>query len=84
MKPNAVPTIFKNGPPPTKKLKRHDKNISQDADAIPSKQAQRPRYELIYYKFTGLIEDEKLLGYAKEGIKACVNQFKVRKTRTEN
>ena len=39
----------------------------------------RNRYELI-----GLIENEKLLGYAKEEIKACVNQSKVRKTRSEN
>ena len=42
LKPNAVPTIFKNGPPQTKKLKRHDKNISQDALAGPSKHALQP------------------------------------------
>ena len=39
----------------------------------------RSRYELI-----GLMENEKLLGYVKEEIKACVNQFKVRKTLSEN
>ena len=38
----------------------------------------------IYYRFIGLIENEKLLGYVKEGIKACVHQFKVGKTRSEN
>ena len=42
LKPNAVPAIFKNGNPPTKKLKRHNKNISQDAGDIPSKHAQNP------------------------------------------
>ena len=31
-----------------------------------------------------LIENEKLLGYVKEEIKAYVNQFKVRKTGSEN
>ena len=31
-----------------------------------------------------LIENEKLLGYVKEEIKAYVNQFKVRKTDSEN
>ena len=36
------------------------------------------------YELIGLIENEKLLGYVKEEIKACVNQFKVRKTRSEN
>ena len=38
----------------------------------------RSRYELI-----GLTENEKFLGYAKEEIKACVNQFEVRKPRLE-
>ena len=38
----------------------------------------RSRYELI-----GLTVNEKLLEI-KEGIKACVNQFKVRKTHSEN
>lgn len=42
LKPNAVPTIFKNGPPQTKKLKQHDKNIPQDALAGPSKHAHKP------------------------------------------
>jgi len=42
LKLNAVPTIFKNGPPETKKLKRHSKNISQDAVTGPSKHAQKP------------------------------------------
>ena len=42
LKPNAVRKVFKNGPPQTKKLKRHDKNISQEAGAGPSKQAQKP------------------------------------------
>ena len=36
------------------------------------------------YELIGLIENEKLLGYVKEEIKACVNQFKVKKTRSEN
>ena len=38
----------------------------------------------IYYRFIGLIENEKLLGYVRKEIKACVNQFKVRKTRSKN
>ena len=42
MKPNAIPTIFKNGPPQAKRLKRHDKNVSQEAGAGRSKHAQRP------------------------------------------
>jgi len=41
LKPNAVPTIFKNGPPQMKKLKRHD-NMSQDALTRPSKHTQKP------------------------------------------
>ena len=40
---------------------------------------RRSHHELI-----GLSENEKLLGYVKEEIEACVNQFKVRKTRSEN
>ena len=42
LKLNAIPTIFKNGPPQAKKLKRHDKNVSQEAGAGRSKHAQRP------------------------------------------
>ena len=38
----------------------------------------------IYYRFMGRKENKKLLGYVKEEIKACVNQFKVRKTRSKN
>ena len=38
----------------------------------------------IYYRFMGLTENKKLLGYVKEEIKDCVNQFKVRKTHLEN
>ena len=41
-----------------------------------SKQTQKPLRAHRTY--------EKLLGYVKEEIKACVNQFKVRKTRSEN
>ena len=44
----------------------------------------RSRYEFIYYRFMGLTENKKLLGYVKEEIKACVKQFKVRKIRLEN
>ena len=76
---NAVPTTFKNGPPHTKKLKQHDKNISHDAVVPYHQNKHRSHYELI-----GLIENEKLLRYVKEEIKACVNQFKVRKTPSEN
>ena len=42
LKPNAVPTIFKNRPPQTKMLKRHDKNISQDTLAGQSKHVPQP------------------------------------------
>ena len=76
LKPNAIPTSFKNGPPQAKKLKRHDKNVSQEAGAGPSKHAQRPP--------RGAYRKRKLLGYVKEEIKAYVNQFKVRKTGSEN
>ena len=41
----------------------------------------------IYYRFIhgiGLIENEILQGYVEDEIKACVNQFKVRKTYSEN
>ena len=39
LKASAVPTTFKNGHPQTKTLL--DKNMSQDALAGPSKQAQK-------------------------------------------
>ena len=44
-----------------------------------SKQAQKPLRAYRTYRTY-----EKLLGYVKEEIKACANQFKVRKTRSEN
>ena len=73
------PAIFKNGAPPTKKLKRHDKNISQDTGDIHctiKTRAETASSLFIYYRFIGLIENtEKLLGYVKEGIQACVNQI---------
>ena len=45
LKPNAVPTIFRSGPPDKKKQKRgEDKNLSSspDAGAGPSKHAEKP------------------------------------------
>ena len=45
LKPNAVPTIFRSGPPHKKKQKRgEDKNLScsLDAGAGPSKYAEKP------------------------------------------
>ena len=87
MKPNSVPTIFINGPLLTKKLKRHEKNISQDAGDMQctiKTCAEATSSLFIYYRFIGLIENEKLLGYNKEKIKACDNQFKVKKTRQED
>ena len=44
-----------------------------------SKQAQKPLRAYRTYRTY-----EKLLGHLKVEIKACVNQFKVRKTRSEN
>ena len=47
---------------------------------------RRSRFELYIYllQIYRTYRNEKLLGYVKEGIKACINQFKVRKTRSEN
>ena len=73
--PNAVPTIFKNGPPP-KKLKRQ-KHISRRWPHTIKTRTEAASSLFIFYRFIGLIENEKLLGYVKERIKAFVNQFKL-------
>ena len=62
LKPNTVPTVFKNGPPQTKKLKQHDKTYLKKL-APDHQNTRRSRHE-------ELIENEKPLGYVKEEIKA--------------